>query len=407
MKPLKLTLLTVFFALIAANTYFHVAANSQFGNDPTAGFDNKTNGMLDQQNFDKAREVFEERDDIAKGLGPVFNAQSCAECHQSPVTGAISQITEFRAGHKDQFGNFVDAPGGSLINDRAVHPDIQEFASAKENVRSFRTSLNILGDGYVEAIDDNTLIEIARNQPRLSLGKIAGQVIRVPVKEAPGVTRVGRFGWKNQHASLLSFAADAYLNEIGITSRLEPNENTSMGNSVAAYDAVPGIEDADNDIDVFAQFMRSTKAPSRHERESLTADARNGAQYFDQVGCAICHVTSFTTAPAGTSINGGKFIIPAALGSKEIHPYGDFLLHDIGTGDGIVQNGGQSTANKMRTAPLWGLRTHNRYMHDGESLTLEDAISRHNGEASLVKFRYYITLNELQRAQMMKFLRSL
>src|SRR5438046_8213327 len=79
-----------------------------------AGFDNLTNGFLSQADFDAARAVFEERDEIEEGLGPVYNAQSCAECHQNPVTGAISQIGELRAGHRDGAGNFVDAPGGSL-----------------------------------------------------------------------------------------------------------------------------------------------------------------------------------------------------------------------------------------------------------------------------------------------------
>src|SRR5437879_5729013 len=106
-----------------------------------------------------------------------------------------------------------------------------------------------------------------------------------------------------------------------------------------------------------------------------------GGELFRRVGCAVCHVESITTAPAGTVIDGGMFIVPDALGDKIIHPFGDFLLHDIGSGDGIVQVGPQDTANKLRTAPLWGLRTKPRFMHDLRSLSLEDAISRHEGEA--------------------------
>ena len=178
-----------------------------------AGFAGKTNGLTDQATYDADRETFEERDEIADGLGPVYNAQSCAECHQNPLTGGISQVTVLRAGHRDRAGNFVEAPGGSLVHDRAIDPRIQEVVTPEEDIRTFRTSLNLLGDGFVEAIDDNTLVDIARNQPRLSGGLINGQIIRVPVLEAPGITRVARFGWKNQHASLLSFSADAYLNE--------------------------------------------------------------------------------------------------------------------------------------------------------------------------------------------------
>src|SRR4051812_21462227 len=81
------------------------------------GFDNLTNGFMNQSDYDAAREAFEERDGAVEGLGPVYNAQGCVECHQNPVTGAGSQVTELRAGHRDGSGNFVDAPGGSLIND--------------------------------------------------------------------------------------------------------------------------------------------------------------------------------------------------------------------------------------------------------------------------------------------------
>src|SRR5207302_6407914 len=114
----------------------------------------------------------------------------------------------------------------------------------------------------------------------------------------------------------------------------------------------------------FAAFLRSTKAPPRAATLAATAAAMAGATLFNQVGCTVCHVASITTAPAGTSINGGAFFVPEPLGNKIIHPFSDFLLHDIGTGDGIVQNGGQATANKLRTMPLWGVRTHARHMHD-------------------------------------------
>jgi CxxC motif-containing protein (DUF1111 family) len=233
-----------------------------------------------------------------------------------------------------------------------------------------------------------------------------GQAIMVPVGEANGALRIGRFGIKDQHASLESFSADAYLNEIGITSPLQPAENTSMGRPVAAFDSAKDPEDDGSDVRAFTQFMRSTKVPSRDTQLAATADAQAGSMLFSQLGCSTCHVRQIVTAPAGTSINGGTFVIPPPLGSKVIHPYGDFLLHDVGTGDGIVQNGGPSTMNKVRTAPLWGLRTRSRLMHDGLSVTPGDAISRHHGEASDVLARY-LRLAPVQRSQLMVFLNSL
>ncbi|HEY6214833.1 MAG TPA: di-heme oxidoredictase family protein, partial [Vicinamibacterales bacterium] len=336
----------------------------------------------------------------------VYNAQSCAECHQSPVTGAGSQISELRAGHLDGSGNFVDAPGGSLINDRAINAAIQERVPGTENIRTFRMTTNALGDGFVEAINSNTLVAIANNQPSQSGGRIAGQVIQVPLPEAPGQIRVGRFGWKNQQASLLGFSGDAYLNEVGITNRLFATENTSLGLSVAAFDTVADPEDVDNDIDAFARFMRATKAPPRDTALANTSDAIAGSSLFNQIGCNICHTTSITTSTVGTVINGGAFTVPAALGSKIIHPYSDFLLHDVGTGDGIVQNGGQSTRNKLRTQPLWGVRTHDRHMHDGATLTFNESILRHAGEATFVTNNYR-ALSTTQQNQIITFLKSL
>src|SRR5262249_38059415 len=158
--------------------------------------------------------------------------------------------------------------------------------------------------------------------------------------------------------------------EMGITSPLQPVENTSMGRPIADYDSVADPEDDGSDVRAFARFLRATKVPPRDEALANTTDAKAGALIFSKMGCETCHVESIVTAAAGTSINGGAFVVPQALGNKLIHPYSDFLLHDVGTGDGIVQNGGASTANKLRTPPLWGLRTRSRLIHDGQSLTL-------------------------------------
>ena len=397
MRTLRLSLLGVAVAGLVLP-----AAFSDAPAEAPAGFDNLTNGFTaDQLAFDTDRGIFEEVETIDDGLGPVYNAQSCAECHQNPVTGAISQITEVRAGHFDGV-NFVDHPGGSLINDRAIDASIQERVLGGNEVRTFRTSLNTLGDGFVEAIDSNTLVAIANGQP----SGMRGQFIEVPVLEANGLVRGGRFGWKNQHASLLSFSADAYLNEMGFTSPLQPTENTSNGNSTAAFDTVPDPDNDGADVEAFARFMRSTKAPPRDAALAATADAQAGASLFNQVGCNLCHVRSITTAPAGTVINRGAFTVPAALGNKVIHPFGDFLLHNVGTGDGIVQNGGQSTRNKVRTAPLWGVRSRGRLMHDGETLNRNESILRHAGEATGV-INSYRNLSTNQKNQLITFLNSL
>ena len=376
------------------------------------------NGLINDNNatFRADQAVFMEEEDESSGLGPVYNARSCVDCHAQPNVGGVSQVTELRVGHRDAAGHFVNPtitindgavsiPGRSLVNDRAICGEATERVSGSETIHALRATTSVLGDGFVEAIDSNTLVAIANGQPRQSGGRIAGLAIQVPVSEANGALRVGRFGWKNQHASLLSFAADAYVNEQGVTSRLQPTDTTSLCDTVADPEDPVG-PDGLEDIDHFARFMRQTQAPPRDTELAATPDAIAGGNIFNSIGCNICHVTSITTAPAGTVINGGQFTVPPALGGKVIHPYGDFLLHDIGTGDGIVQNGGQVTANKMRTAPLWGLRTKDRLMHDLLSFTRNDAILRHAGEATGV-VNNYRNLSTTQKNQLMVFLNSL
>jgi CxxC motif-containing protein (DUF1111 family) len=373
-----------------------------------AAYDNETNGFVDQGQFDLARAGFDEREEIDEGLGPTYNAQSCGECHQSPVSGGGSQITELRAGQFDG-RRFTDHVGGSLIQDRAIDASIQERVLGVDNVRAFRMSLPVLGDGFIEAIPDEAILAVAAHQPS---GQ-RGLAIKVPVNEAGGALRVARFGWKGQHASLLSFAADAYLNEMGITSVLQPTENTSSGSPIDDFDEVDDPEDeatpedpSGTDLGFFVRFMRASKAPPRDLVLAATTDARKGEVLFAQLGCSTCHVPDFVTAPVGTVFNGGTFVVTAPLANKRIHPYSDFLLHDVGTGDGIVQNGGPQTRNLLRTPPLWGLRTRDRLMHDGQSLTRTDAILRHGGQARS-SFDAFQKLSFDDRQRLVVFLNSL
>jgi CxxC motif-containing protein (DUF1111 family) len=418
----KLPLLLCIAALAAA---FAIVGIAQTGTNAPAAFATPvnndqsgavSNGFTTNAVFAADEGVFMEEEDIAVGLGPVYNARSCVDCHAQPNVGGTSQVTELRVGHNDAGGNFVNPtltindgatsiPNRSLVNDRAICAQASFNVPGAENVRALRATTNVLGDGFVEAIDSNTLLAIANAQPGQSGGQIAGQFIQVPVSEAPGQVRGGRFGWKNQQASLLSFSADAYVNEQGVTSRLQPNESTTLCDTVADPEDHPDAAGL-ADIDHFARFMRATQTPPRDTALAATADAVAGNNLFNQIGCAICHTASITTAPAGTVINGGAFSVPAALGSKIIHPYSDFLLHDVGTGDGIVQNGGQATANKMRTVPLWGGRTRDRLMHDLLSFTRNDSILRHAREATGV-INNYRSLSTTQKNQLITFLQSL
>jgi CxxC motif-containing protein (DUF1111 family) len=387
-----------------------------------AGFNNKTNGFTDQAEFDKDREAFEDVETIVPeekssasrsqtasnsdetqtkgGLGPVYNATSCVSCHQNPITGSSSQVSELRAGRRkdpgDPNSDFIEPPGGSLIHQRAIDSQIQDRVRDIDTVRTLRMSTNTLGNGFVEVIQDRTILDICKEQKSQHPG-MEGLPIPVPVavrvktvseegepEEFEFVLRLGRFGWKAQEASLLNFSAGAYLNEMGITSPLQPRENTSNGRDVSQFDLVADPEDEaerkpnikpkkhedferpfGEDVEAFARFMRSTKVPPRDFALSQgevckTADdtLAGGEKIFHDLGCAVCHKPRYVTPKAGTvieplakrlaSIPGTDFgrdfetdskkgIVPDALGNKIICPFSDFMLHNIGTGDGIVQ----------------------------------------------------------------------
>ena len=407
------------------------------------GFDNSTNGVVDEPTHQADLAKFDAIEQIPDGLGPLYNAQSCRECHQNPVSGGASQVTEVRVGHLGHDGHFQSPQipiahgaevitGRSLVNDRAVCPngafasaEIQERVPDTETVRATRMSVSLFGDAFVEAVADQTFIDLAQQQCKSTRGRICGQVVQAPIAEAPGQMGVGRFGWKDQHASLLSFVGDAYLNEIGITNPLQPDEVTRLCNSASEPNDTRG-PDGLFDIDRLARFVRALKSPPRDQQLAATAPAKRGSELFDKVGCAACHVRSLKTSAPGTRIDGGTFVVPAALGSVTLHPYGDFLLHDVGTGDGIVQANPEhygrrlsqqmagyltkqhqeSTQNKMRTAPLWGVRLRPRLMHDGASLTFRDAILRHGGEAQ-DESRGFARLNKQDQEALIEFLRSL
>jgi CxxC motif-containing protein (DUF1111 family) len=358
------------------------------------------------RSFEDNKFIFDEIESPEDGLGPTFNAAGCGLCHSNPEVGGISQIRELRAGHLSN-GVFVNPPGGqSLIQLQAVAASIQERLDRAplENIRTFRTTLNTIGDGFIEAIDSNAIAAVQAQQP----AGFVGTLIQVPVVEANNLTRVGRFGWKNQHSSLQSFSGDAYLNEMGITNPFDGNggnvENNSLGLSVAAFDEVEDPEDDGADVEAFANFMRATRAPGRGP---ITAAVLRGEALFAQGACTVCHTPTFTTVAPGTVINRGAFTVPAALGNKRIRPFSDFLLHDIGTGDGIVQNGGAATRNMVRTPPLWGVRTRPELMHDGQSFTFAEAIQRHAGIGGTFSRNFFNNLSTASKADLIAFLSSL
>lgn len=470
-------------SIVVFSLVYSMGLSAAVPTEAPAGFDDLTidpafvsaaDHSIDKGKFDNVEHA------EGDGLGPLYNAQACRECHQNPTTGAVSQITELRVGHLSRDNRFesADIPidggaetisGRTLVNDRAICAQVQERVPEVENIRAFRLSLNTLGDGFVEAVPDQTLLDIQAKQceaRKKGKGAVCGQALLVPVLEAPNKTAIGRFGWKDQHASLRSFSADAYLNEMGITNGLLPKEYTKTCQATAGITEPNDVPEKDGleDSDHFARFMRASKVPPRDVAVAASAAAIRGSQLFEKAKCDVCHVRDLVTAPPGAKVLAGTYTVPEALGNKVIHPYSDFLLHEVGTGDGIAiavtEHYGVSHAaikekyskavtdypkiaalatladkvdfrsavfkgvddlmaregfsyaavqdgrNKLRTPPLWGLRTHSRLMHDAGSVRLADAIERHRGEAapSSAKFK---KLSEAEKKDLLAFLGSL
>jgi CxxC motif-containing protein (DUF1111 family) len=331
------------------------------------------------------------------GLGPIFNDVSCVACHFQGGVGGGSRVVVTRFGRVTDgvFDPLVEL-GGPLLQRQAIASAFLETVPSAANVVARRMSTPLFGAGLIEAIPDATLTA------RAGLVKPDGVKGKAALVQdvVSGSLRVGRFGWKAQVATLQAFSADAYLNEMGVTGRFFPVENAPNGDStlLAASDKVLDPEDAlavgvtKSDSDVAADFMRLL-APV--PPLAGAASGTPGAAVFRAVGCAVCHVPSLRTGPSPI----------AALANKTVGLYSDLLLHDMGKlGDGIAQP--TATMTEMRTAPLWGLRVRDRYLHDGRASTLDMAILAHDGEARTARDRY-AKLTPTKRNALMVFLTSL
>ena len=346
--------------------------------------------------FTEGRAEFTNVETPEGGLGPIFNGRSCAECHSAPVVGGGSRTVVTRFGRVEN-GVFdpLDALGGSLLQRFAINPAARETIPHEANVVAQRISTPVFGLGLIEAIPDSTLLANAATPKPDGISGRAAEITDI----VSGTKRVGRFGWKAQQATILAFSGDAYNNEMGITNRFFPTENAPNGNQqlLRRFTTTSGIEDTvgpdgRSDIDAAADFMRLLAPPPQLPK---SASAVIGESLFLQSGCATCHTPTLRTGPNP---------IPA-LDRKAVNLYSDLLLHDMGRlGDGIAQvNAGMS---EMRTAPLWGLRARDRFLHDGRANSVDAAIRAHDGEGAVSRDRYTRLTPQL-RQSIIDFLNTL
>jgi CxxC motif-containing protein (DUF1111 family) len=376
------------------------------GQERAVRFGDPLPGLLPAE-FERFRvglEDFLEVETAEEGLGPAFNAASCAVCHNVPAIGGVSLVSEVRAAYREPDGTIrpLRAADGTAL-DTLFHlfstptHACQPALPAEANIISRRIPIPTFGAGLVEAIPDETLLALADPDDRDGDG-ISGRAAIV-VDVGTGDRRVGRFGWKAQHATLRAFSADAYRNEMGITNELFPQELAAgvPAEQLRLCDPIPDPEDRVDPrtglqaIDNFEAFLQLLAPPPRG---TITSAVQAGEALFDAIGCSACHVPVLETSPSRHPL----------FDRRAVRLFSDLLLHDIGTGDGIPQASAQP--GEIRTPSLWGLRVRRPVLHDGSASTAEEAIERHRGEAEHVR-RRFDQLTSSQRTSLLAFLDSL
>ena len=403
--PIRPLLTTIGAALLLAGP---AAANGIIELQPRAGAPLRGLTEAELALFAEGRVLYTTPLSAADGLGPIFNKSNCQSCHSTPVGGwGNIAVTHFGFEDKDVFEN-LEAVGGPLLQTQTTSVGCGEFVPGEANVVIVRVTNSSMAFGMIEAIPDAAIA--ANEDPQdLDGDGISGRVHWVRPLEAPPKSplRAGRFGWKAQVATVLTFSADASRNEMGLTNRLIPTENAPNGDyeRLADCDPVADPEDiADGEgyefIDRVTHFQRYLSPPPQTPRSGMT-----GETIFAAVGCTACHVPQWTTSndPA----------LEAAIRGQTIRPYSDFLLHDMGlAADGFPE--GDAGVLEMRTPVLWNVRMRDPMLHDGSAAggTFEDrvtaAIEAHGplGEGA-TSAAAFASLSATDKVQLVAFLGSL
>lgn len=363
--------------------------------DPLAGL---TQAQLAR--FETGRVAFTRVFSPAEGLGPLLNTNgnSCAECHEDPVTGGSGDENEI---HATRFTapdgcDLLFHEGGPVIQ-QATTPLLKAKGVEKEAIppsatsQAVRSSPPLFGFGLIDAIPDKTILALADPDDADKDG-ISGRVNR-------GIDgRVGKFGRKAAVATVFDFSAGAYPFEMGVTTPLTPVEETLNGKPVPPdTDPAPEPEIPLADIQQASDFIRLLAAPARHLPESKDDKLKveRGKQLFDDVKCVRCHVPELQTGPSDI----------AALDRKTVALYSDLLLHDMGPGLADICLG-LATPSEFRTEMLMGLRFRERFLHDGSATTVQQAIERHDAEARKSRDAFN-ALNEYDKAALLLFLNTI
>jgi len=341
--------------------------------------------------FNQGFAAFRQQIFPADGLGPAFNQARCYGCHSNPALGGRSQrsrsiVTRFGRNEGGVF-SALGSVGGSLLQSSGLSPACAERLPPEANVVAIRMTSSALGSGLIEAIPDAQIMARAAAERVLSPAQ-AGRVHMVRSTE-DGQLHVGRFGRKAQWATIPDAVGDALLMEMGVTNALFPDETAPNGDlaRLASCDQVADPEDRTDLLTKLTWVLRYLGPP--FTPKTFNRVAVEGEQLFASIGCTFCHYDGYTAVSPVAAIDG-----------QRVPLYSDLLLHDIGTGDGIVQ--GQASGREFRTQPIW--LAMKPYLHDGRARTINDAIAAHQVEANAARLAYFALTPYEQRA-VQKFLK--
>ncbi len=353
--------------------------------------------------FDRGKAQFTTVFTPETGLGPVFNSDACAECHEDPAVGGRGDEVEVHVSAFLPDSSFCDPlvdKGGFVIQQKvtpALHAALgidSEPQPKEATAIAHRTAPDIFGFGLLDAVPDSVILAYADPDDRNHDG-ISGR----PNRFFDG--RIGRFGRKALVPTLSEFNNGAYAAEQGITSPAVPTEETVGGQPIPpGVDPVPEPEINQEALDLTTAFVRFLAPPAP---EKLTSEGKRGRTLFSRIGCAGCHLPALRTGDSPVK----------ALRYKTVAAYTDLLLHDMGPELADICLG-QASPSEFRTEPLMGLRFSNKtggagessFLHDGRAKSIEEAIRLHGGEGAASRDRF-AALSEAERAALLKFLESL
>lgn len=391
--------------------------------DDTTLLDGPVEGLTGTQLavFARGDEEFNRTFGAVEGAGPMFVASACGACHVGDGKGhPVFNLTRFGR----MVGGVFDpmrAHGGPQVQNRAIQRYVAEIVPNGVTGVSIFTAPSVTGLGFLEAVDDTTLLRLADPDDadgdgisgRVQLLDESDLIVEVTsldgVADEGGPTRgipidgryIGRFGKKGVTVNLLHQTVTAYHQDMGLTSELVPEDLFNRQVGTFASDDVPDPEVGSSTVSAVVFYLKTLRPPPR--RNARDPDVLTGEALFAAAGCAGCHLPTLRTgaAPLGP------------LNQADFHPYTDLLLHDMGPelDDGYTE--GVALTSEWRTAPLWGVglaaaaqggRMH--LLHDGRAKSFPEAIEFHGGEgaASRDAFR---GLSPEQRGQVVRFLESL